>query len=95
MRYAALNNEMDLLSKFGDFIPRGENYRSLPDPSTQLRYSEEQLYALSKYVDTGFRLHCSGFKGYGVTTRAVPGHEFGLRLFTEDKKALVAFLKTL
>jgi hypothetical protein len=50
MRYAALNNEMDFLSKFGDFIPRGENYRSLPDPSTQLRYSEEQLYALSKYL---------------------------------------------
>ncbi len=23
MRYAALNNEMDFLSKFGDFIPRG------------------------------------------------------------------------
>jgi hypothetical protein len=37
----------------------------------------------------------TGFKGYGVKTRAVPGHEFGLKLSTEDRKALVAFLKTL
>jgi hypothetical protein len=206
MRYAALNNEMDFLSKFGDFIPRGENYRSLPDPSTQLRYSEEQLYALSKYIyalepppnpnrpsaltrrgekifngscaachtppfytnnkltpasgftvpadhkkkydvmnvvvgtDSGLTLRTrrgtgyykvpsllgvwyrgpfehngsvatledwfdprrlrddyvpTGFKGYGAKTRAVPGHEFGLRLSAEDTKALVAFLKTL
>jgi hypothetical protein len=50
MRYAALNNEMDFLSKFGDFIPRGEDYRSLPASSTQLRYSDEQLYALSLYL---------------------------------------------
>ncbi len=37
----------------------------------------------------------TGFKGYGVKTRPVPGHEFGLKLSIEDKKALVAFLKTL
>ena len=37
----------------------------------------------------------TGFKGYGVKTRAVPGHEYGLNLSTEDRKALVAFLKTL
>jgi hypothetical protein len=37
----------------------------------------------------------TGFKGYGVTHRAVPGHPFGLDLSTEDKKALIAFLKTL
>lgn len=37
----------------------------------------------------------TGFKGYGVKTRAVKGHEFGLSLSKEDKKALVAFLKTL
>jgi len=40
------------------------------------------------YVPTGFR-------GYGVRTRAVKGHEFGLELSAEDRKALVAFLKTL
>ena len=37
----------------------------------------------------------TGFKGYQVEHRAVPGHEFGLKLSSEDKKALIAFLKTL
>lgn len=37
----------------------------------------------------------SGFVGYRVTQRAVPGHEFGLRLNAEDKAALIFFLKTL
>ena len=37
----------------------------------------------------------TGFKGYQVTHRAVPGHEFGLRLSPDDKGALIAFLKTL
>lgn len=206
MRYAALNNEMDFLSKFGDFTPRGTNFRSLPAPSTQLRYSDEQLYALSLYLyslkpprnpnrqnaltrrgekifhgscagchtppfytnnklapatgftvpedhkqkydiltveigtDPGLTLRTrrgtgyykvpslqgvwyrgpfehngsvatledwfdpkrlnpeylpTGFRGYGVQTRAVKGHEFGLNLSTDDKRALIAFLRTL
>jgi hypothetical protein len=37
----------------------------------------------------------SGFKGYEVTHRAVPGHEFGLKLTSEQRAALIAFLKTL
>jgi hypothetical protein len=37
----------------------------------------------------------SGFVGYKVTRRAVPGHECGLRLTAEEKNALIAFLKTL
>jgi hypothetical protein len=37
----------------------------------------------------------TGFKGYTVTRRAVAGHEFGLRLSSEDKAALIAFLRTL
>ena len=32
----------------------------------------------------------TGFKGYGVKTRAVKGHEFGLELLPEDKRALSA-----
>jgi len=40
------------------------------------------------YVPTGFR-------GRGVKARAVKGHPFGLSLSTEDRQALVAFLKTL
>ena len=37
----------------------------------------------------------SAFIGAGIKNRAVPGHEFGLELDTEDKKALIAYLKTL
>jgi CxxC motif-containing protein (DUF1111 family) len=40
------------------------------------------------YVPTGFR-------GAGMKTRAVKGHAFGLNLSAEDRKALIAFLKTL
>jgi hypothetical protein len=37
----------------------------------------------------------TGFKGVGVKTRPGRGHEFGLKLVPEEKKALIAFLKTL
>ena len=37
----------------------------------------------------------TGFKGYGAETRAVKGHEFGLYLSATDKRALIAFLRTL
>ena len=37
----------------------------------------------------------SGFMPAGVKTRAVKGHEFGLKLTSGDKSALLAFLKTL
>ena len=37
----------------------------------------------------------TGFKPYGAKTYAVKGHPFGLDLTPEDKKALIAFLKTL
>lgn len=37
----------------------------------------------------------TGYKGYGSSTRAVKGHEFGLRLTPHDKQSLIAFLKTL
>ncbi|HET6267668.1 MAG TPA: hypothetical protein VFG11_08125 [Acidobacteriota bacterium] len=40
------------------------------------------------YVPTGFR-------GYGIKTRAVKGHTFGLSLSAEERKDLIAFLKTL
>lgn len=40
------------------------------------------------YVPTGFR-------GAGVTARAIRGHPFGLELSDQDRKALIAFLKTL
>jgi hypothetical protein len=37
----------------------------------------------------------TGFKGAGGRPRPVPGHQFGLRLSDEDRRALVAFLETL
>jgi len=37
----------------------------------------------------------TGFIGYGRKTRAVKGHAFGLNLGADDKRALVAFLKTI
>ena len=37
----------------------------------------------------------TGFKGYGIETRAVKGHPFGLKLSATDRQALIAFLRTL
>jgi hypothetical protein len=37
----------------------------------------------------------TGFIGYGVRTRAIKGHEFGLKLSAEEKRALIRFLRTL
>ncbi len=37
----------------------------------------------------------TGFAGYGVRTRAVKGHEFGVNLSPAEKTALIAFLRTL
>lgn len=50
MRYAALNQGADLLSSYGGFIPAARDARTLPDPATQGRYSDEQLYALALYL---------------------------------------------
>jgi len=37
----------------------------------------------------------TGYKPYDVKTYAVKGHHFGLDMSAEDRKALIAFLKTL
>src|SRR5262245_4659266 len=213
MRYAALNQSVDLYSRHGDFLPVAEDFRSVPNPYRESpfpfangRYSDAQLYALAQFIyslqppqnpntvnaqtrrgsevfarercgachtpplytnnrltpvmafktstespradimplsvgtdpnlalrtrrGTGYykvpslkgvwyrgpfehsgsvarledwfdsrRLRDdyvpTGFKGYGVKTRAVKGHEFGLELSPADKTALIAFLKTL
>jgi hypothetical protein len=214
MRYAALNQAVDLYSRHGDFVPIADDFRTVPDPYTESpfpfangRYSDQELYALAQFIyslrpprnpnttnaqtqrgqivftragcaschtpplytnnrltpvsgfnrssenlerydimrqsvgtdpdlalrtrrGTGYykvpslkgvwyrgpfehsgsvatledwfdprRLRDdyvpTGFKGYGISTRAVKGHEFGLQLSPEDKAALIAFLKTL
>jgi hypothetical protein len=214
MRYAALNQSVDLYSKHGTFVPVADDYRTAPEPTGESpfpfangRYSDEQLYALAQFVYSlqpptnpngaspltrrgqevfaragcqachtpplytnnklipalGFRPAATGieaadvmprsvatnpdlalrtrrgtgyykvpslkgvwyrgpfehsgsvatlenwfdprrlrddyvptgWKGYGIATRAVKGHEFGLTLSPADKRALIAFLKTL
>jgi hypothetical protein len=37
----------------------------------------------------------TGFKGYGITRRPVKGHQFGLKLNSDEKEALVSFLRSL
>jgi hypothetical protein len=50
MRYSALNQGLSDLASFGGFIPGARDFRTRPDPSTQGRYSDEQLYALALYI---------------------------------------------
>lgn len=70
---------------------RGLWYRGLYEHSGSLAALEDWFdprRLRDDYVPTGWR-------GPGVTTRAVPGHEFGLDLAADDKRALIAFLETL
>lgn len=56
MRYAAVNQTLDALASYGDFIPAGVEQKKLPPPGegrfvgTDSRYGDPQLYALAKYV---------------------------------------------
>jgi hypothetical protein len=50
MRYSALNQGGSDVASFGGFIPAARDFHTLPDPSTQGRYSDEQLYALALYI---------------------------------------------
>ena len=55
MRYAAMNRGRfdggDALANHNGFIPADEpRFTKLPDPSTQARYGDDQLYALGLYI---------------------------------------------
>ncbi len=55
MRYAALNQGMDVLARYGDLVPdRVSSKRPPPGkgafPGSKERYSDEQLFALAKYL---------------------------------------------
>jgi hypothetical protein len=70
---------------------RGLWYRALLEHSGSIKTLEDWFDPKrldSDYVPTGW-------KGPGVKTRAVEGHEYGLELPDEDKAALIAFLRTL
>jgi mono/diheme cytochrome c family protein len=54
--------------------------------------SLEEFFNPARLQDT---FEPSGWNALGVKNRAVPGHEFGLRLNAEDRKSLIAFLRTL
>jgi len=194
MRYAALNQGMDMLARYGDFVPAGTGDVSRAPSAfalvAQARYSDEQLYALALYIyslkpppnpnrrtalavrgeqvferegcavchtpplytnnklipvegvgtDPGLTMTTrrgtgyykvpslrgvwyrgplehngsvatlddwfdpnrlrndyvpTGWKGFRVKTRPIKGHEFGLTLSSEDKRALIDFLRTL
>ncbi len=54
--------------------------------------SLEEMFDPDRLKDTHVP---GGWSPPGVKTRAIKGHEFGLKLSAEDKRALIAFLKTL
>jgi hypothetical protein len=51
MRYAAMNQGADSLASYAGFIPAGgPHFDRLPPPDRSSRYSDEQLYALARYL---------------------------------------------
>ncbi len=56
MRYAAMNQSMDVLASYGGFIPGAMDMKTLPPPGrgafvgTASRYSDAQLYALGQFI---------------------------------------------
>ena len=66
---------------YREYFPHSGSCKTLEDWFDPARLRDD-------YVPTGAR-------PYGVKTQAVKGHEFGLKLSAGDKKALIAFLKTL
>jgi len=81
---------------------KGTGYYKVP-PLTGLWYRETlehsgSIGSLEEWFDAA-RLRddyrSKGWNPPGTKTRAIPGHPFGLNLSEEDKRALVAFLRTL
>ena len=50
MPYSALNKDPDDICDYAGFIPMASDFRTPVDPSSQSRYSDEQLYALALYL---------------------------------------------
>ena len=65
-----------------------EAVASLEMPLADPRYSPA-------HVSSNYYYRMPGYKPYGVKTRAVKGHPFGLDLSADDRRSLIAFIKTL
>jgi len=51
MRYAAMNQGADSLASYGGFVPADSpRFREAPSPEASSRYSDEQLYAVGRYL---------------------------------------------
>jgi hypothetical protein len=51
MRYAAMNMGADSLASYAGFVPAGgPRFEQAPPPERSQRYSDEQLYALTRYL---------------------------------------------
>ena len=51
MRYAAMNMGADSLASYAGFVPAdGPRFQQVPPPERSQRYSDEQLYALARYL---------------------------------------------
>jgi hypothetical protein len=70
---------------------RGVWYRGLLEHSGSVATLEDWFDP--KRLDADYMP--TGWNPPGVKRRAVPGHKFGLQLTAEDKRALIAFLRTL
>lgn len=101
-KYDILNVPIDTDSRLTLQTRRGTGYYKVPSlRGVWYRSAFEHngsVATLEDWFDER-RLHedyvPTKFVGYGVKTRAVKGHEFGLKLPDAEKKALIAFLKTL
>ena len=72
---------------------------SLRSPESQRGYRHDGSVASLEEMFGASRLNSDhvpgGWKGPGVTQRAIPGHLFGLNLKPDDKDALLAYLRSL
>jgi hypothetical protein len=101
-RYDILNVPIDTDSRLTLQTRRGTGYYKVPSlRGLWYRSAFEHNGSVSTLEDwfDARRLQDgyepSGFKGFGVKNRAVRGHQFGLELTSQEKEALIAFLKTL
>ena len=80
-RYAALNFGVDELASYDGFRPAAEDGRTLPDPATLVRNSDEQLWALALFLES---LEAPERPRTGTTDEERDAVERGAALFDEE-----------